>query len=153
MGTDLTSARRSLARLRASGRTALFDSISQLALSLGTHPGKKVIVVFTDGGDNASILNRQAAVGRSRKAGIPIFAVAEGDAAHDNAASGLLRDLAEATGGHMYKAPKSNEIDGVFASISDDLQNGYLLAFQAPSEVNPPLWHELQVRVKDMRSL
>jgi Ca-activated chloride channel homolog len=146
---DKTAARRALARLHAAGTTALFDSISQLALSLEHHPGKKVIVVLTDGGDNASVLNRQSASFRARKAGVPVFAVAQGDALKDSAAANLLRDLSQATGGHMYKAERAKDIDRVFDSIAQDLQSGYLLAFHPPTEPKPPLWHELQVLINN----
>lgn len=110
MTTDRDAPATVLTPLRAKGRTALFDSIVQLALDLEKRPGKKAIVLLTDGGDNASVLNREAAVASVRKTGVPIFAVAEGEALHDNAAANLLRDLAEATGGRMYKAKYSKEM-------------------------------------------
>ena len=138
-----------LTQLRAEGRTALFDSVAQLALDLEKRPGKKAIVVLTDGGDNASVLNREAAVASARKAGVPIFAIAEGEALHDNAAANLLLDLAEATGGRMYKAKYSKEIEVVFQTLGRYLQNGYLLAFQAPPEAKTTPWHDLQVVVKN----
>jgi Ca-activated chloride channel family protein len=149
VSTDRSVARRALTRLRASGRTALFDSISQLALQFEKRPGKKVIVVLTDGGDNASSLNRQSAAQRARKAGIPVFAVAEGEALRDSAASGLLHELAEATGGHMYRASNAKEIDRVFLEITEEMRNSYLLAFNAPEEVQSPPWHQLQVVVRN----
>jgi Ca-activated chloride channel family protein len=146
---DKTLARRALARLRAAGRTALFDAISQVALNLERRPGKKVIVVLTDGGDNASTLNRQSAANRARKAGVPVFAVAQGEALKDAAAAKLLHELAESTGGHLYKAEHDKDIEKVFGAIADDLQSGYLLAFHPSSEEKPTPWHELQVLVKD----
>jgi Ca-activated chloride channel family protein len=149
MSSDKVSSRRALTRLRAGGRTALFDAISQLALAMEKLPGKKAIVVLTDGGDNASVLNRQSAAQRARKAGVPVFAVAEGAALADDAASGLLHDLSEATGGHMYKAKHAKDIEKVFAAVALDLQNGYLLAFQAPLEPRPEAWHELEIQVKN----
>ncbi len=149
MTTDRDAPATALTQLRADGRTALFDSIAQLALDLEKRPGKKAIVVLTDGGDNASVLNREAAVASARKAGVPIFAVAEGEALHDNAAANLLRDLADATGGSMYKAKHSKEIEVVFQAVGRYLQNGYLLAFQAPAEAKTTPWHDLRVVVKD----
>lgn len=148
MSTDRVAARRALIRLHAAGRTALFDSISQLAINLQKRPGKKVIVVLTDGGDNASILNRQSAAERARKSGIPVFAVAEGDALRDSAAEKLLHELSEGTGGHAYKANHAKDIDAIFASIAGDIQNGYLLAFKPAAADNTSIWHELQVSVK-----
>ena len=149
MTTDRAASRRALVRLRASGRTALFDAISQLALELEKRPGKKVIVVLTDGGDNASVLNREAAAARAQKAGVPVFAVAEGDALRDSAAAGLLRQLAESTGGHMYKANHPKEIETIFQAIARDLQNGYLLAFQPGMQQRAAPWHQLQIVVKN----
>jgi Ca-activated chloride channel family protein len=149
MTEDKAAARRALARLHAAGRTALFDAISQVALILERRPGKKAIVVLTDGGDNASILNRQSAANRARKAGVPVFAVAEGDALKDSTAANLLRELSQATGGHMYKAEHAKDIDAVFDAIAGDLQSGYLLAFNPPAEEKPPLWHEIQIVVKN----
>jgi len=146
---DKAIARRALARLHAAGRTALFDAISQVALNLERRPGKKVIVVLTDGGDNASTLNRESAANRARKSGVPVFAVAEGNALKDSAASKLLHELAESTGGHLYKAERDKDIEKVFDAIAGDLQSGYLLAFNPPSGEKPVPWHELQVSVKD----
>ena len=146
---DKAVARRALARLHAAGRTALFDAISQVALNLERRPGKKVIVVLTDGGDNASTLNRESAANRARKSGVPVFAVAEGEALKDAAASKLLHELAEATGGHLYKAERGKDIEKVFDAIAGDLQSGYLLAFNPPSAEKAVPWHELQVSVKD----
>ena len=149
MTTNKAAARRSLMRLRAGGRTALFDAISQLALAMEKLHGKKVIVVMTDGGDNASILNARSATQRARKAGVPIFAVAEGEALRDNSASGLLHDLSEATGGHMYKAKHAKDIESVFAAIASELDNAYLLAFQPPLEEKTAAWHRLEIVVKN----
>jgi Ca-activated chloride channel family protein len=148
IGANHAAARHALIRLHAEGRTALFDSISQLAHTMENRPGKKIIVVLTDGGDNASVLNTQAAAERARKAGIPIFAIAEGDALKDRAAEKLLHKLAEATGGHAYKARQNKDIDAIFANIAGDLRNGYLLAFKPPAEEKQTSWHELQVAVK-----
>jgi Ca-activated chloride channel family protein len=146
---DKRAARRVLSRLRAGGRTALFDAISLVALNLERRPGKKVIVVLTDGGDNASTLNRQSAARRARKAGVPVFAVAQGEALKDAAAANLLHELAKDTGGRMYKAAREKDIDNVFSEIAGDLQSGYLLAFHAPSAEKATPWHELQILVKD----
>lgn len=149
MTKDEAAARRSLARLRAGGRTALFDSVSQLALQLEKRPGKKVMIVLTDGGDNASVLNRESAAARARKAGVPIFAVAEGDALKDQSAAKLLHDLAEGTGGHMYKAKHAKDLEEIFRDISLNLQSAYLLAFQPAPEEKPVSWHQLEIVLKD----
>lgn len=146
VGNNHLAARHGLVRLRAEGRTALFDSISELAGALEAQPGKKAIVVLTDGGDNASLLNRQAAANRARKAGIPVFAVAEGDALDNPSSERLLHELSAQTGGHAYKAYHAKDIQIIFTNIASDLQNGYLLAFRPPPECKLT-WHQLQISV------
>jgi Ca-activated chloride channel family protein len=150
MSTDRLASQRALTRLHAGGRTALFDAISEVSLDLEQYHGKKVIVVLTDGGDNASVLNRQAAAQRARKSGVPVFAIAEGDALRDGTASGLLRDLTEATGGREYKAKDPKDVEAIFRAIAHDLEGGYLLAFKAPDEQRPAPWHEIKVLVKNV---
>jgi Ca-activated chloride channel homolog len=152
MTVDKAALNRALTRLRAGGRTALFDSVAQLAHQFEKRPGKKAIVALTDGGDNASVLNRESAARRARKAGVPVFAVAEGDALKDEASARLLRELAEATGGHMYKAKESKDLKRIFEEISRDLQNGYLLAFEPQNDASEESWHDLQVLVRDVGS-
>src|ERR1035437_10314271 len=49
----------------AAGGTRLFDSVAQVSRDLAARPGKKALVVFSDGDDNASMLN---AAGASRQA-------------------------------------------------------------------------------------
>lgn len=149
MSGDKAEARRAITRLRAGGRTALFDAISQVALKMERVPGKKAVVVLTDGGDNASVLTRQAASERARKAGIPVFAVAEGDALRDKNAADLLQELSRDTGGRMYRAKQPRDIEKAFEGITADLANGYLLAF-APNAVvqdRAVAWHRLEVQV------
>lgn len=149
--TDKMLARRALIRLRAGGRTALFDSISELAREMAKKPGKKAIVVLTDGGDNASVLSSNAAAASARKRGIPVFAVAEGEALRDETASHLLHQLSEGTGGHLYRAKNAKDMEPMLEAIAKDLENGYLLAFAPPDERRVVAWHELQVVVKDQR--
>lgn len=147
--TDHALARKALIRLRAGGRTALFDSVSSLARQLAIRPGKKALVLLTDGGDNASVLDRRSAAAAAKKRGIPVFAVAEGEALQDASASGLLRELSETTGGHLYRAHSAKDMQGVLQAIAQDLQFGYLLAFPVPNEERMVAWHDLQVVVKD----
>src|SRR5258708_36915876 len=65
--TNKDAAKRAILRTRAQGRTALFDALSEVAQDISKRPGKKVLVVFTDGDDNASALNANSAIARAKK--------------------------------------------------------------------------------------
>jgi Ca-activated chloride channel homolog len=147
---DRGAAKQAVLRTRASGATALFDAISELAREIAPRSGKKAIVVFTDGADNASLLNGRTAVERSKKAGVPVYAIAEGDALQTKALLDELRDISEMTGGAVYQVRKSSEIAAIFHKISGDLQHTYLLAYKPPPTPEPK-WRTIQLTVTGLK--
>ena len=146
--TDKSAAKRVVLRIRAQGNTALFDALSQAAQDLSARPGKKALVVFTDGEDNASVLNATSAVALAKKVGIPLYAIAEGDAAHSKNLTALLTDLSVRTGGSAYEVKKGDDIEHVFESISQDLEHLYLISYQPPSTQADEKWRKIDVVLK-----
>ncbi len=148
--SDKAAAKRAVLRTRAGGGTALFDSLSQLARELARRSGKKAIVVFTDGQDNLSMLNAGAAIARAKKVGVPIHAVAEGEALNNPSLVKELEELAQRTGGRCYRIRRSGEITAVFQDISRELKHTYLLAYKAPPAENRQ-WRTIQVSVSGLK--
>lgn len=139
-----------LAQIHTGGRTAFYDSLTQLAIDMEKRAGKKAIIVLTDGEDNDSVLNPFAAAERIKNTGVPVFAIAEGNALENTSAAGLMRELADATGGGMYSARRSKDIEGVFEEIGRRVRAGYLLAFSPTlREKSSSAWHEIEVLVKN----
>jgi len=147
---DKAAAKRAVLGTRAAGGTALFDSLAQLARSLARRSGKKAIVAFTDGQDNQSVLNAGAAIARVKKAGIPVYAVAQGAALKSQVLLQELREIARLTGGQSYKVLKSSEISSVFQDISNDLKHTYLLAYKPPP-AGEETWRTIQLAVKGLK--
>ena len=147
---DRAVAKQAVLRSRASGATALFDAVSGLARDIEPRNGKKAIVVFTDGNDNASLLNSRAAVQRAKRAGIPVYAIAEGDARKSKELLTLLKDVSETTGARMYEVQKTQEITKVFEEITDSLQHTYMLAYKPPS-VTDQRWRTVELSVLGMK--
>jgi len=149
--TDKDAAKRAILRTRAQGRTALFDALSQVAQDISKRPGKKTLIVFTDGDDNSSALNANAAVGRAKRVGIPLYAIAEGEAVKSQNLKKLLEDLSQRTGGSAYQVNKSSDIDQVFHKIAQDLQHLYMISYQPPSASADGKWHKINLSVKGLK--
>jgi VWFA-related protein len=147
--TDRQALKNALLRTRPAGRTALFDALAQVARELARRNGKKVLVLFTDGQDNASVLNAEAAMNRARRVGVPVYAVAQGEALQSPALVRQLRQIARRTGGMAYEVRRPNDIEKVFADISRDLRHTYMLAYQAPSGERGK-WRAIQVEVSGL---
>lgn len=151
--TDKSALKSAVLRTRAAGQTALFDAISQAAIAIGKRNGKKSMIVFTDGDDNASVLNANAALSRVKKLGIPIYTIAEGEAVRSPALSRGLKEISRFTGGVAYTVKKPRDVESVFQDISEDLQHGYLLTYKPP-EAHGFGWRKIQLELsgaKDYR--
>jgi Ca-activated chloride channel homolog len=144
--TDRVAAKQALLRTRAGGGTALFDAISRVAGDVSKRSGKKAVIVFTDGDDNASVLNIQNVVQRAKKTGVPIYMVAEGEAMKTPALFQRLKEIAELTGAKAYAAKTVNVVPAVFRDISQELQHTYLLAYHPPESVDEN-WRKIQLSV------
>lgn len=145
--TDKVAAKRAVLRTRAEGQTALFDALSETSQEISARPGKKALVVFTDGDDNSSVLNANAAVTRAKKAGIPIYAIAEGEATHSANLKKLLEELSTRTGGTSYEVKKLSDVDQVFQKIALDLQHLYMLTYQPPKSEEGK-WRKIEVSLQ-----
>jgi VWFA-related protein len=150
--TDKDAAKRAVLRTRAQGRTALFDALSQTAQEISKRPGKKVLVVFTDGDDNSSALNASSAISRAKKVGVPLYAIAEGEAVKSKNLKKLLEDMSQRTGGSTYQVNKAGDIDNVFQSIAQSMQHLYMISYQPPSNsAGDQKWRSIEVALKGVK--
>jgi len=149
--TDKDAAKRAVLRTRAQGRTALFDALSETARDIAKRPGKKVLVVFTDGDDNSSALNASSAIARAKKVGVPLYAIAEGEAAKSQNLKKLLEDMSQRTGGSAYQVNKSGDIENVFQKIAENLQHLYMISYQPPSSAAGDKWRSIDIAVKGVK--
>jgi len=137
--SDRKLIKQAVLQIRARGSTALFDAISGVSHDLQLRTGKKAMVLFTDGADNASMLTAPGAARRARLSGVPIYAIAEGDALTNPALMETLKALAADSGGLVFRLERSNEIDAVFSTIVRDMSNTYLLAWKLPENAGHAL--------------
>ncbi|HEY2842964.1 MAG TPA: VWA domain-containing protein, partial [Bryobacteraceae bacterium] len=99
---DKTAAKRAVLHTQAFGETALYDALARVGQDLIGRAGKKVIVLFTDGRDNASTLNTDAAIQRAKANGVPIYTIAQGQAIGHRDMLDQLAGISKATGGEAF---------------------------------------------------
>jgi Ca-activated chloride channel homolog len=151
--TDKAAAKRAVLRTRAEGQTALFDALAEVVQEISARPGKKAMVVFSDGDDNASVLNASSAVTRAKRAGIPLYAIAEGEATRSRELRRLLEDLSKRTGGACYLAKRPSDIEEVFQKIAIDLRHLYMLAYRPESVSADGQWRKIEVVLAGQKDL
>ena len=144
---DKGAAKAAVMALRAGGATALFDAIAGFSESVSAQPGKKAMIVFTDGADNQSKLSASAAAARAERSGVPIHTVAQGAALDNKDLIQVLARIAGSTGGVQYYARRASDVDSIFRDISADLNHAYLLAYKFPESANTG-WRRIQLSVR-----
>jgi VWFA-related protein len=144
--SDFRSVKLAARRIRAEGTTSLFDALAGITQRVSERRGKKAIVAFTDGMDNSSVLNLNAATARATRAGLPVYSIAQGQALHSKQLVETLETISASTGAASYKARKPAEVEEVFDHIAGDLVNTYMLAF--PVAPGKGEWHPLTVSVR-----
>ncbi|MBZ5498463.1 MAG: VWA domain-containing protein [Acidobacteriia bacterium] len=149
---DKYAAKKAVLGIRAGGATALFDAIAQISTDLSRQKGKKSIIAFTDGGENASFLNASAAMTRARSAGTPIYTIAQGEALTSPRFLGQLKLISSWTGASTYTIRQSRDIDEIFQKITQSLQNTYMLAYEAPPVVDSK-WRTIQLALKGISNV
>lgn len=150
--SDKEAAKRAILKTHAAGITALYDALVRVNHDLSARTGKKVIIVFTDGSDNASMLTADVAVERAKSRGIPIYTIAQGEALSHQQLLDQLSNMSHATGGTPFLISKLSDIGGVFEKMTQDLLHGYLVAFQ-PDPGDNHVWRKIQVVLSGPKGL
>ena len=118
------------------GMTALYDAVDRGLehLQHGTRD-RKVLIVVSDGGDNASRQKLDAVLDRARRAEAVIYAVTMFDPDNRDARPQVLKALARETGGRVFVVESTAEITGAFAQMAHEIRSGYTIGFAPPETV------------------
>jgi Ca-activated chloride channel homolog len=119
----------------AGGSTSLYDTISEAAIyKLGGQTGRRVLIVLSDGFDNASHIDLTAAIELVQKNDVVIYAISTNHT--DNfmledprPGDAHLAQLAAETGGHALFPKRIEDLKSAFQRIGEDLRAQYSLAY------------------------
>src|SRR5262249_29257524 len=122
----------------ADGRTALYDAIAAALrhLERGTRE-KKILIVFSDGGDNTSHIGLREALLLAERSNAIIYTIGLFDEYDPDRNPGVLRQFARVTGGQAYLSQTSPDISGICKRIARDIRNQYTIGY-APASPRPP---------------
>jgi VWFA-related protein len=117
----------------AQGMTALYDAVDKgiAQLNTGTRD-RKVLIVVSDGDDNASEQTRKAVVAKARASGAVIYSVALINRDDPTARYDVLKQLARDSGGEVFRPERMEDIATVFKEIAVAIRSGYTIAIMPP---------------------
>lgn len=153
--SDLANVGASVANMRASGGTAVWDAIIYSLEQLRGVQGKRALLVFTDGADNGSTATHGGALAYARESGIPVYIVYLGAPLPGGIAARQaflrrvqpLEALSAATGGVTFRAARREDLPRLFAQVRDETRGEYILTFTSQSKKAPGQARSIEVRV------
>ncbi|HEX2715651.1 MAG TPA: VWA domain-containing protein, partial [Candidatus Acidoferrales bacterium] len=137
--SDINELKEALERIDSRGSTALYDAvIGSLDHLKKGHRDKKVLLVITDGEDNASRKSLEYTVQEAQRSDAAIYAVGllsqESKRAAKRARQALTM-LAQATGGLAFFPEGAQDAEAICTQIAHDIRNQYTLAYY-PTNIN-----------------
>jgi VWFA-related protein len=147
--SDRATRRRAIADLNASGGTAIYDTLVSAAELVGQQPGRRAIVVFSDGDDVSSRSTLETAREALHARDTLMYLVATGKADADSQLRRSLSQLALETGGNAYFGNRLSALAPHFREIVDDIAQQYLLSFSPDKPLGDGKWRRLTVEMKN----
>jgi VWFA-related protein len=145
--SDVNKLREGLGYMEARGGTALFDAVAASADKLAAdakHP-KQVLILITDGWDNASALNLEQTIRRVQQLSGPVIysiglLFGDEDMSHEDIkhARRALELLSTETGGVAFFPKSIEQIDQIAAEVARDIRNQYTLGYHSTKPTTEP---------------
>jgi VWFA-related protein len=141
--SDHQAAAQALDLLAAQGWTALWDALWLAGNDLAGCPGRKTVVLLTDGADNRSQHTREQVIEQARRVGLSLYVITLRSGDYDGAA---MQALVQAVGGRYVETSDPAQLEAYYREMVGAIRNEYRLALTLKRQPDGGL-HRLRIRV------
>jgi Ca-activated chloride channel family protein len=145
--TSVAQRTRAVDRLSAWGGTALYDVIIRGVQQLARQPGRRVLVVFSDGDDRTSHATIHAVEQAVRANDATLFMVALGRGVKEAQLKSGIERLVDLSGGRALFVERSDQLDEPFAQILEELSNQYMIGYESKNTSRNGRWREVKLEI------
>jgi len=136
--------------------TALYAAVYLSAQSLATQPGRKVLILISDGGNTVKGTDYADALEQAVRSETMVYSIIDvpiaADAGRDTGGEHAMITLSQETGGKYYYAD-AEHLDAAFQKVSEDLRTQYLLAYYPIHRVSDTDFRQISVTLKQPPSM
>ncbi len=143
---------------RGGGGTLLYDAvIAASQIELSKEPGRRAMVILTDGEDVGSHYSIEEAIAAAQRADVVVYSVqysAESfmtssphrapSTQHPDGLS-VLRSLSSATGGRVFTVDRKTPLGLIYSQIADDMRLQYQIGYTPPAS-QPGSYHKIELK-------
>jgi Ca-activated chloride channel family protein len=136
---------------KAGGNTALYDAIGLYLDGASQQDGRKILLLYTDGGDTKSSLSRSELIDLLKASDATIYVV--GELEHQSPSSRheqqmILQQVADLTGGQAFFPTQVKELDKVYERVVAEIRAQYTLGYVSTNEKADGAWRKVEVKVR-----
>jgi len=136
---------------KAAGNTALYDAIGTYLDDAAGQDGRKVMLLYTDGGDTQSVLGFGELKDLLKASDVTVYAI--GELEHQssfakNQQRMILQQIAEVTGGRAFFPTAASELDSVYDKVLAEIRAQYTVGYVSTNETTDGKWRSVEIRVK-----
>ncbi len=146
-----------LSYIKSSGGTALYDAVIASAdyLAKNSKRSKQVLLIVTDGDDNASSASLEQAIRRVQELDGPavycvglLFGedVSRSESRHSRE---VLSELSEQTGGQAYFPHALKDVDGITREVAQDIRQQYTIDYRSTKSPSIGGYRQIHVEAKE----
>src|SRR6202049_3226119 len=128
--------------------SALYNALLMTLKDAAQTSGRKVVVVFSNGPDNSSMVAPEDVDELAQSEGIPIYMISTREAKLDPSSPAVFGRMSASTGGEAYYAKNWRDERQAFASIREDLAHLYFLSYYPQPNPNRG-WRAITVKIKN----
>jgi Ca-activated chloride channel family protein len=151
--SDVNKLRDGLGHIESRGGTALYDAVVASAdkLAQDARRPKQVLIIITDGEDNASTLNLEQAIHRVQELSGPVVysigllfgdEMSRAEARH---AKRALEMLSAETGGMAFFPKSIEQVDQIAAEVARDIRSQYTIGYHSTKPSTQPGFRRVEV--------
>ena len=132
------------------GWTALYDALGTYLDGAGQQDGRKILVMYTDGGDTRSALRFGETLDLLKASAVTVYAIGLVD--NTGSARGqlqmTLRQIAETTGGQAFFPMAMKEVESAYEKVLAEINGQYHLGYVSTNAVTDGAWRKVEIKVK-----
>lgn len=135
-------------RIQARGETALYDAVAAASVHIRESTlQKKVLIVLSDGGDNASARHFPEILSMVQRSDVVVYTVGLFDEYDKDRNPGVLRQLAKASGGEAFFPKELGDVTSVLQAVSRDIRNQYTVGYAPTNARRDATFRKIAVKL------
>src|SRR5580704_4570091 len=144
--TDRTQVLRGVRATVNGDDSALYNALLLTLKDAAQYSGRKVVVVFSNGPDNSSMVSPEDVDELAQSEGVPIYMISTREAKLDAASAAVFARMTASTGGEAYFAKSWKDQRDAFSSIREDLAHLYFMSYYPQPNPNRG-WRTISVKI------